>query len=81
MAKYLIIGDWVRSKNDGDRHYISARQLIELYGLDPKECKTIENNQPMSLLGVDLTMFTVLRPLIHGKYREHIEKIKMGAIR
>lgn len=80
-AKYLVIGDWIRSSEDGDRHYISARQLIDLYGVDSKECKTIENNQPMSLVGVDLTMFTVLRPLFHGQYREHIEKLNMGVLR
>jgi hypothetical protein len=81
MAKYLVIGDWIRSANDGDRHYISARQLVELYGIDPRDCKTIENNQPMSLVGVDLNKFVVLRPLFHGKYREHIAKLEMGLLR
>lgn len=37
-TKYLIVPGNVKSKNDGETHYISASQLIDLYGVDPSEC-------------------------------------------
>lgn len=36
--KYLLIGDYVSSKNDGDRHFIDAKTLCRLYNLNPEDC-------------------------------------------
>jgi len=36
--KYVICPGWIVSQNDGDRHFITAQQLIRLYGVNPKEC-------------------------------------------
>jgi hypothetical protein len=36
--KYAIWPGWVGSKNDKDKHYISAGQLMKLYRVDPREC-------------------------------------------
>lgn len=36
--KYLVCAGYVRSKNDGDRHFISFNQLIRLYGVNRDEC-------------------------------------------
>lgn len=33
-ARYIIHPGWVRSENDGDLHYISARTLMSLYQLN-----------------------------------------------
>lgn len=38
LKKYLVIPDYVVSKNDGDEHFVSAADLIRLYGVHPKEC-------------------------------------------
>ena len=38
QRKYLVQPGWVRSQNDWDRHYIDARTLMRLYGVDPSEC-------------------------------------------
>lgn len=38
MYKYVIHPGFVISKNDGDRHYVTANQLIRLYGVNPREC-------------------------------------------
>jgi len=46
MIKYLVIPDWVVSKNDGQLHYINADKLIKLYGVDRKECKILGDNKP-----------------------------------
>ncbi len=36
--KYLVVPGPVFSKHDGDLHHISAKQLMKLYGVDPKDC-------------------------------------------
>lgn len=36
--KYIIHPGNVSSKYDGDVHYISTKQLIKLYKVNPKEC-------------------------------------------
>lgn len=45
--KYVLHGAHIHSKNDSDRHYISAAKLVELYKLDREECILIdlEDNQ------------------------------------
>lgn len=36
--KFILHPDHVRSKNDGDLHYIGAAQLARLYGVKMSEC-------------------------------------------
>jgi len=53
--------------NDGDRHYISYRRLIELYGLDPKTCirwETLEDS-----CGRQWNDYQHYYPDDNGKYR------------
>jgi hypothetical protein len=38
MIKYVIHPGHVISKNDGERHYISAAQLMYFYKVRPGEC-------------------------------------------
>jgi hypothetical protein len=64
MIKYIICPGYVTSKTDGDRHYITSRQLIELYGVNPKEC-AIEKEYIRS---AENAIF--LRPRYSGHYRE-----------
>lgn len=45
MIKYIICPQHIRSKNDGDIHYIGFIKLIELYGLDFKDCVDYNRNQ------------------------------------
>jgi len=61
MKKRIVIGDWVYSRNDYDRHYVNANRLCELYGFNPQECILAEMNRPETLLGLHSTMprFTV----------------------
>lgn len=41
MIKYRVEPGGVRSANDGDLHWISARKLMALYRVDPRECMII----------------------------------------
>ena len=38
MKSYLVCPGWVQSANDGNMHYITAAQLMELYRVKPSEC-------------------------------------------
>lgn len=69
ILKYVVIGGWITSKNDGDRHYINARKLCGLYGVDPMECMLYEEREhqriKVGFLGESLL---VLRPRYDGNY-------------
>ncbi len=43
-ARYLLCPGLVRSRTDGDRHYVSARQLAHLYGVSMDECLVLPND-------------------------------------
>lgn len=36
--KYLVIPGRVRSKKDGEVHYVGPWALMRLYGVNPREC-------------------------------------------
>jgi hypothetical protein len=36
--KWLVLSDYVISRNDGDKHFITCARLCHLYGVNPKEC-------------------------------------------
>lgn len=36
--KFALYPGWITSKTDGDRHFISARQLAMCYGVKMSEC-------------------------------------------
>ena len=38
MPTYVLVPGHIISKSDGDRHYVTARQLQQLYGVDPADC-------------------------------------------
>jgi hypothetical protein len=40
--KYAVYPGYVTSKNDGDRHWIGATELIRLYGVRIEECEIYE---------------------------------------
>lgn len=62
MKRYCIHPGVVVSENDGDQHYIGYGRLIELYGVDPKECGQYRQNA-----GIHMGE-TCLRPSRSGKY-------------
>ena len=41
--KYVVMAGMVRSKEDGDLHYVSTLKLCSLYGVDPKDCLLISS--------------------------------------
>lgn len=74
MKKYLVIPDYVHSISDGDYHYITARQLIKLYGVPPSECVIVSSLKDIYYRGLEVNDLIVLRPLRNGLYKEFLEK-------
>jgi hypothetical protein len=65
MIKYLICPGMVTAKKDGDRHYITANQLIRLYKVNPSECVVMPKNNKGCRPGEELIM---LAPDYSGQY-------------
>jgi hypothetical protein len=62
MIRYVLCPGYIRSKTDGDLHYISAGRLAQLYGVRISEC--IINTQTKLPDGL-----IYLQPRYHGDYR------------
>lgn len=64
--KYIVRPGWAISKNDEDRHWITADQLIGLYQVDPRECVVSRvNSGPYTYFSKDLIL---LQPRYDGNY-------------
>lgn len=51
-VRYFLHPGEMKSKNDGDIHYITAPQLARLYGLDYKKCHVIYDDRPETRKGL-----------------------------
>lgn len=65
--KYVVYPGFVQSRHDGDVHYITARQLMHLYGVRLSDCVVAQSDT--DLLGRDFTGLIPLRPRYDGDYR------------
>jgi len=63
--KYIIHPGWVYSITDGERHYITAYQLMNLYHVQPSEC--IIDRDEQSTIGLR-GKFIHLHPRGDGDY-------------
>ena len=70
MKKYIVVGGDIMSKTDGDRHYVNARKLCNLYQINPNDCILIEERSYYGLVKYKLLPegLPVLRPKYDGKY-------------
>ena len=68
--RYVLLAGTVRSKYDGDFHRVSARQLLRLYNLDPKECILLESDKDWAdwLRRNDHLQYKVLSTRYQGDY-------------
>lgn len=51
MKKYVVIPDFVISKNDGQKHWVSADRLISLHSLNRNECIICDPKRPETYYG------------------------------
>lgn len=61
--KYTVFPGWMYSKNDNDDYFISATQLMRLYGVNPLECVVVREGEPVITRGL-----IILRPRYDGNY-------------
>ena len=67
--KFIVVGDFITSKNDGDRHFVSAEKLVRLYGLNPQECiLKDQRHYPYGFKGLESDGIIVLYPRYDGNY-------------
>lgn len=64
--KFALIAGEIMSKTDSDIHWISARRLCELYGLNPDECYFVDS--PEQRLGLPSNI-QYLGPRYDGVYK------------
>jgi len=70
MKKYLVIGGYVISQSDKEKHYVSAHRLCELYGIKQEDCDLVnEFKKGYSTSYRDLAKYDkILRPKNDGSY-------------
>ncbi len=67
--KYVLHPGYVTSKADGDRHYINAKQLADLYRIKLTECHIIMDDYPDFQSRMDETRHLIhLYPRFDGDY-------------
>lgn len=68
--RFLAFGGYVNSQSDGDKHYIPAQKIPELYGVDPAECIFYREG----MREADYRELMHLGPLSLGGYKEFLER-------
>ena len=74
MIKYIIYPGHVTSKEDGDRHYISAGELMHLYKVSIKECVIIRSERDHYKLRGFKRDLIQLYPRYDGDYSMDLKK-------
>jgi hypothetical protein len=75
--RFAVYPGYVTSKNDWDRHYIGARELMRLYGASPAECVVVDFDCPETYRGRNLDSLMALRPMSGVDYRPVTEAERM----
>ena len=66
QKRYVVVSGWVRSRYDGDVHFIPAHRVAQLYKVNPLECHFCD--APESYRGLPDGLI-VLGPDSTGKYQ------------
>lgn len=75
MKRYICLGDYVRSKTDGQIHYITAQRVRSLYQVNPDECLFVELHQGLDSINRHNEKLILLTPRMNGDYQEYLEKL------
>ena len=68
MIKYLLFPGLIRSRHDGERHFISKEKLIRLYKVRPEECIVFEKG----ISRKRISKLIPLSPRFYGDYENHL---------
>ena len=68
--KYILVPDWVISRTDGDKHFISSDKLARLYGVPLRECMIATDfERQKNILSKSHPDAEWLFPDFYGKYK------------
>ena len=68
MIRYVVHPGWVRSRNDGQDHFIRAGRLIHLYRVNPRECIIVPYPHTLADLDRALIIERTLPPDVEHLY-------------
>lgn len=74
MKKYLLLPGMVRSRTDGDQHFIDAPTLARLYGVKWSECVVSHDSFRDCDLGRNHEGLICLEPRFDGNYTLPVQK-------
>lgn len=75
MIKYIVHPGYVTSRSDGDKHYISAGQLMKLYAVKLSECIIITSeSDKYKLRGLNRDLVSLF-PREGGNYKKYNHQI------
>uniref|UniRef100_A0A6M3LH95 Uncharacterized protein n=1 Tax=viral metagenome TaxID=1070528 RepID=A0A6M3LH95_9ZZZZ len=79
MKKYIVYPGFVTSRNDGDRHYVSASQLIHLHKVQNSECIIVRGRRDYyKLHGINRELINLI-PRSDGNYKSYNKRIQTDA--
>lgn len=70
-VKYIVIGEYIKSRLDGEMHYVPCNRLIELYGVKKSECTCMTEEDtyiPYNDIIIQTSGLTILKPQYNGDY-------------
>ena len=72
MKKYIVYSGGVVSRNDGDVHYITAEQIMQLHHVNPQDCIIVRTKEDrLRLKGIDTSKMIRLFPRNDGNYKSY----------
>ena len=77
--KYICYGEYMKSRNDRDIHYITSRRVAELFNVNPLLCYFVDRENTNPLRGVKKEGLIGLHPEYDGNYylKDEIEDHKL----
>ena len=65
---YAVYPGEVKSKTDGDVHYLSFHRLCRLYNVNPAQCVDMSRESARNAIIEDISSLIPLTPLYSGDY-------------
>jgi len=78
--KYIVESGFVKSANDAASHFITCKELICLYKVNPRECicNPIKYDSLKGLDKLHLRTLKVLKPRVDGDYNIETAPLYLG---
>jgi hypothetical protein len=67
-SRYAVHPGYVRSRTDGQQHYVGFADLVRLYGVPPGRCVLWDDDRRETYAGRNHDEFVHLRPRSSGDY-------------